>query len=105
MNDYDGTTTILNVSGDKIDNNCLNVLKFMQKTGLNCHIVPNKTVIGDKIENGCIITLAGVKPDIIEKKVWKNLEKEFDLKCAFMEMKRDYAGCVRNFFRPSNCIT
>lgn len=103
METIDGTTTILNISSKKIDSKCSNVITFMQKIGIECNISSQKTVTKNDIDNGCQIVITGLNPNLLENKVWKPLAQEFDLKCAHMNMTREYYGCIRNFIRKSDC--
>jgi hypothetical protein len=78
------------------------------KSGINCNIVPNKSIMlnQDKesiIENGCKITLCGLNTKYLGSKIWKPLEKNFDIHCAHLSILGVYDGCIRNYLRPSLC--
>jgi hypothetical protein len=90
MNSYlhaNNSISVLNISGSKINNNCINIINFMKTTGISCHIVENKTIIDNKIQNGCIITVTDIKPHIITEHIWKPLKIKYDLNDAFLEIK------------------
>ena len=104
---YNGTTTILNISGEKIDDKCTNVLNFFKKNKINCNIIPSKTIIDNnnkiEIENSCRITICGLNTKYIGNKVWYPLEKKFNLDCCHLEIPGFYSGCIKNFLAPSLC--
>lgn len=100
---YNGTTSILTISSNTIDKECINVIKKMKNHGINCNVIINKSIQNDKIENGCQITLCGLNLRYLEDKVWKNLKKDFNLKCANLYIPGIYNGCIINYLSPSKC--
>ena len=104
---YDKTTTsILNISSNNIKD-CNDITNLLLKCGIIGSVTPNKSVCCNKkkcwIENGCSITLCGLKPDQIEKKIWNPLKSKYDLKCAHLNIHGYYIGCILNFLEPSRC--
>jgi hypothetical protein len=102
-NIYDGTTSVLNISGNEIDDNCLNVIEFLKSSNIFSNVISNKTIFNNQIENGCKITLSGLNPIYIEEKVWFPLERMLNIKCAHLEITRNYSGCIQNFIKKSEC--
>ena len=104
---YNGTTSILTISGSKIDDNCSNVIKILMKSKINCNIVSNKSIMLNKeksiLENGCRITLCGLNTKYIGSKIWKPLKNEFDINCGHLSILGVYDGCIKNYLAPSLC--
>lgn len=104
--DNDGTTSVISISSTNI-NDCKDVANTLAKCGIMCSVTSNYTVRRDaksfSLENGCNIILTGLKSDKIEEFVWKPLQKEYDLGCAYMNIHGMYKGCILNFIRPSSC--
>lgn len=104
---YNGNTSILNISGNEIDDNCKNILFYMKKIGISCNIIATKSIINTKndiiIENGCKITLCGLNTKYLGEKIWYPLKKEFNLNCCHLVIPSVYSGCINNFLSPSLC--
>ena len=105
---YNGTTSVLNISGHKLDANCSNVIETLMKSGINCNVIPNKSIMLNKEkksikENGCRITICGLNTKYLGPKIWKPLEKEFDIKCSHLSILGVYDGCIKNYLAPSLC--
>lgn len=100
---YNGTTSILTISGERIDENCENVINILKKSGINCNIVTNKSIQFNKIENGCQITLCGLNLEYLENRIWKDLKKNLNIKCANLNIPGVYNGCIKNYLAPSRC--
>lgn len=105
MEKYDNTTSVLNISSKTI--NCDKIINILLKNNVISNIKKNKSIICNNekcwFENGCEITLCGLKPEYIENDVWKPIKKETDLKCAHLNIKGQYKGCILNFLRKSAC--
>ena len=66
-------TSILSISSKNI-NNCIDVIKVLQKSEISYSVVDNNSVVKDKnnnfiIEHGCNITLTKVNISDIKEKV------------------------------------
>ena len=104
LNDiYNGTTSVLNISSELIDENCNNVILQLKEIGINCNVMRNKSIQNGIIENGCQITLCGLNTKYLENKIWNNLKDKFNLKCANLLIPGVYNGCIKNYISPSKC--
>ena len=105
MGIYDHTTSVLNISNKNL--NCNKIINILLKNKIISNVKENKSIICDNnncwVENGCEITLCGLKPKYIEKKVWNPIKNICDIKCAHLNIKGYYKGCILNFIRKSNC--
>lgn len=99
-------TTILTISSSVITSS-EEVAQLMLERGVVCNVIDNWSVVkegeGFKLERGCMITLCGIPNDQIEEKVWNVLKKRYELKCAYLHIKGQFRGCIRNFLRDSSC--
>ena len=109
MTKYNNITSVLSISSPNIEN-CNKVADLLYKCKVASKINSNYTILrkndGTFVrENGCTITIAGLKPKYIENDVWKPLQKEFDLKCAHLDILGIYKGCIYNFIHKQQCPT
>ena len=84
---------------------------ILAETGLECQITENISVIEDNDKN--FITEVGFKIYFIyldkkdfKEKVWIPLESKLDLKCAHIEYRNVFKGCIMNWpgiFAVDNC--
>lgn len=100
-------TTVLTISSNKIESG-EEIVKLMLKNEVVCNVVDNWSVVekeggGFVVEKGCAITLCGLPNDQIENKVWNPLKERYELGCAYLHIKGQYRGCIRNFLRESSC--
>ena len=94
----------LYLSSKKI-NNCYDVAQKIKKMGLESLITENYSIsnLNQKynIEKGCIIRIFNIQNKEIKYKLWKPLQKEYNLNCANIEIKDKYYGCILNFFKTT----
>ena len=55
------------------------------------------------MENGCTILLSGLNPKYIKNQVWEPLNKDFELKCGYLKIDKQFNGCIYDYFGKSNC--
>lgn len=103
---YDGTTSILSISSNKITN-CDNITKKLLDLGICSKITQNQSIICNSkkcwLENGCTILLSGLNPKYIGEKIWKPLNNDFNLKCAYLKIEKQFNGCIYDYLKESNC--
>lgn len=100
-------TAVLTISSAMITDG-KEIAQLMLESGVICNIVDNWSVVekegdGFIVEKGCVITLCGLPNDQIEKKVWNVLKERFGLSCAYLHIKGQFRGCIRNFLKDSSC--
>ena len=103
---YDGTSSILSVSSNKISH-CGLITKKLLELGICSKITPNQSIICNNnncwLENGCTILLSGLNPKYIGKKVWEPLNNDFNLKCGYLKIEKQFNGCIFDYLKESNC--
>ena len=94
---------ILSVSGDRVTENCDEVIGIMYQLGINGDVTRNVTVLDSKIEKGCRINVVSQPVKDNSRKLWENLQKRLGLRCAHIEIEHQEAGCTYDVFRESLC--
>ncbi len=93
---------ILSISGDKISENCCEVILLMKSLGINGDITPNKTILDGNIENGCRIYIAS-KSKENTRVLWNSIANSMGVSCAHVKFSEHQDGCVFDVFRESLC--
>lgn len=91
---------------------CSEVAEFMNnKMHVPCSVTGNYSVQCSSspeskkkcdIERGCRIVFQEDQENKVEE-VWENLKEEFDLKCAHLEGRVHFNGCIYDYLKPSSC--
>ena len=95
---------ILSISGEKLSNNCSEILQLMKELNINGHVTYNKTILDGFVENGCQIHIVSQPVKEKSKMLWQICKNKYDLTCAHIDITHSENGCVLDVFRKSNCI-
>jgi hypothetical protein len=93
----------LSISGKALLSDCSEVVTLMKRLGINGDVTPNQTVLDGSIEQGCRILVASKDPKENVKKLWTNLQDQFGLTCAHVDLLSHESGCVFDVYRKSSC--
>ena len=92
-------TIDLSISNENLD--CNEIMKLLH---VSCKISPNITKICKNrnchLENGCNITIT---EDANIPKIWKDIQRNCNVRCAHLNIHGKYKGCILNYLRESSC--
>lgn len=94
----------LSVSGQKIAEDCSNVISAMSALGIAGDVTPNLTLVDGSRERGCRVVIATRPSKEHAGRLWERLRTECELTCAHLSVRDDVSeGCVLDVLRPSRC--
>ena len=104
------SNALLSVSGSQLsDTSCQEIAKSLQACNIPCKIINTHSVVPSRgldsyeYEHGCDIWLTNVSPTKIIPDIWKPIQKQYQLGCAYLEIIGGFSGCIYNYMRPTNC--
>ena len=88
------TTVVLSVSAPTLD--CGELVQLLARSGIDCSVTSNSSVVDGRIENGCRI-LSAVRTDAEVMELWGVTRTMPGVSCAHLAVPGRYYGCVANF--------
>ena len=94
---------ILSVSGHGLGN-CNTVLSTMKKLGIFGDVTTNLSIDPDgNVEPGCRVLIANKNCEIVARRMWETLERDYHLGCAHLKCYESKEGCIYDVFAPTKC--
>ena len=94
---------ILSISGDRVTENCENIVGLMFQLGINGDVTRNTTVLDGRIEKGCRVHIVSEPVKKNSRILWEAAQQKLGLRCAHLEMRHCESGCTYDLFRMSSC--
>lgn len=80
---------------------CQEMAFRLSKAGI-CTSITSNISTQPHIEYGCRLTQSISSTEDLQK-IWKELKKNYNFKCAHLKLDGGFDGCIKNYLRDTDC--